>query len=47
MGQGTVHCPGCLMGNHVHLLLREGKEPLDLIFKRLGSRFVYWYNLKY
>lgn len=37
----------CLMGNHVHLLLRAGKEPLDLIFKRLGSRFVYWYNLKY
>ena len=36
----------CLMGNHVHLLLREGKEPLDLVFKRLGSRFVYWYNLK-
>ncbi len=37
----------CLMGNHVHLLLREGKEPLDLVFKRFGSRFVYWYNLKY
>ena len=37
----------CLMGNHVHLLLQEGKEPLDLIFKRIGSRFVYWYNLKY
>ncbi len=29
----------CLMGNHVHLLMREGKEPLELIFKRLGSRF--------
>ena len=25
------------------ILLREGKEPLDLIFKRLGSRFVYWW----
>lgn len=37
----------CLMGNHVHLLMHEGKEPLELIFKRLGSRFVYWYNLKY
>ena len=37
----------CLMGNHVHLLLQEGKESLDLIFKRIGSRFVYWYNLKY
>lgn len=40
-------CAYCLMGNHVHLLLQEGKEPLDLIFKRIGSRFVYWYNLKY
>ena len=37
----------CLMANHIHLLIRTGKEPLDLIFKRLGSRFVYWYNLKY
>lgn len=40
-------CAYCLMGNHVHLLLQEGKEPLALIFKRIGSRFVYWYNLKY
>ena len=37
----------CLMTNHVHLLIKTGKEPLDLIFKRIGSRFVYWYNLKY
>ena len=37
----------CMMGNHVHLLLQEGKEPLNLIFKRIGCRFVYWYNLKY
>lgn len=35
------------MGNHVHLLLREGKEPLSQIFKRLGVRYVYWYNWKY
>ena len=37
----------CLMGNHVHLLIQEGKEPLDHIFRRFGSRFVYWYNTKY
>ena len=37
----------CLMGNHVHLLLREGKEPLENIFRRLGSKYVYWYNSKY
>lgn len=37
----------CLMGNHVHLLIQEGKEPLELVFKRLGCRYVYWYNWKY
>lgn len=35
------------MGNHIHLLLKEGKEPLELIFKRIGARFVFWYNWKY
>ena len=37
----------CLMGNHVHLLLWEGKESLEQVFKRIGGRFVYWYNVKY
>lgn len=37
----------CLMGNHIHILLREDKEPLETIFRRIGSRFVYWYNIKY
>jgi len=37
----------CLMGNHVHLLLEEGKEDLSLIFKRIGARYVFWYNWKY
>ena len=37
----------CLMSNHIHLLIEEGKEPLDLVFKRIGSRYVYWYNLKH
>lgn len=37
----------CLMRNHVHILIKEGKEPLDLIFKRIGGRYVYWYNTKY
>ena len=37
----------CLMTNHIHLLIKSGKEPLALVFKRIGSRFVYWYNLKY
>lgn len=37
----------CLMGNHVHLLLQEGDENIDLIVKRIGSRYVYWFNAKY
>jgi REP element-mobilizing transposase RayT len=37
----------CLMGNHVHLLLQTGKEPLELAMKRICTRFVVWYNAKY
>ncbi|MEI7884128.1 MAG: transposase [Clostridia bacterium] len=37
----------CLMGNHVHLVIKEGIEPLEQVFKRIGSRYVYWYNWKY
>ena len=37
----------CLMGNHVHLVLKEGREPLEVIFKRIGCSYVYYYNWKY
>ena len=37
----------CLMTNHVHMLLKEIGEPLEVIFKRIGNRYVYWYNEKY
>ena len=37
----------CLMGNHIHLLMQEGPETLEQIFKRICGRFVYWYNIKY
>ncbi len=37
----------CLMGNHVHLLLQEGKESISLAMQRICSSFVYWYNKKY
>ena len=37
----------CLMGNHMHLLIKEEGEPLSQIFKRLGARYVYWFNRKY
>ena len=37
----------CLMGNHVHLLIEPQEESLETIFKRIGNRYVYWYNVKY
>ncbi len=37
----------CLMSNHVHLLLHEKEETLELIMKRIGVRYAWWYNKKY
>ncbi len=37
----------CLMGNHIHLLLKTGTEPLEQIMRRIGGSYVYWYNNKY
>ena len=44
---GFVLYAYCLMGNHIHLLLKEGAEPISQIFKRLGTRYAQWYNGKY
>ena len=37
----------CCMPNHVHLLVEEGGESISVFMKRLGVRYVRWYNLKY
>jgi len=37
----------CFMGNHIHLLMKNEKENLEQIFKRIGARYVYYYNWKY
>ena len=37
----------CLMPNHIHILIREGNEPLEQVFRRIGASFIYWYNMKY
>lgn len=37
----------CFMDNHIHLLIKTGKETLGQIFKRIGGSYVYWYNNKY
>ena len=37
----------CLMGNHFHILLKEGTEPLETIMRRICGCYVFWYNRKY
>ncbi|KAB3525440.1 transposase [Alkaliphilus serpentinus] len=37
----------CLMGNHVHLLLKIGEEPIEQVMRRICGSYVYWYNYKY
>lgn len=37
----------CLMGNHVHLLIKESDEPIGEVMKRISSSYVYYYNHKY
>lgn len=37
----------CLMGNHVHMLLKVRDESLETIFKKIGGKYVYYYNVKY
>jgi len=37
----------CLMGNHIHMLLKEEKEELGVAMRRIGASYVYWYNWKY
>ena len=37
----------CLMGNHVHLLIKEGSEAIGDTMKRIASSYVYYYNHKY
>jgi len=37
----------CLMGNHVHLLMKEGDENISVTMKRIGISYVRYYNWKY
>lgn len=37
----------CLMSNHIHLLIAEGKESIGRTMNRLGSAYAYWFNRKY
>ena len=35
------------MNNHIHLLMKEGRESLGIAFRRIGASYLYWYNWKY
>ena len=37
----------CLMGNHVHLLMKDEKEELELIMKKIAGSYAYYFNRKY
>lgn len=37
----------CLMGNHIHILIYISNDSIETVFKRIGSSFVHWYNIKY
>jgi putative transposase len=37
----------CLMGNHLHLLLGQGREELSVTMKRIGVSYAWYYNWKY
>ena len=37
----------CLMGNHIHLLIKEKEVSIGRIFMMLLSSYVLWYNRKY
>lgn len=37
----------CLMNNHIHLLIKESKEPIGKTMKRIGVSYVSWFNRKY
>lgn len=44
---GCVLLAYCLMTNHVHLIVMTTAEPISLVMKRVGVRYVGWFNRKY
>ncbi|KSU60389.1 transposase [[Bacillus] enclensis] len=44
---GMAFYAWCLMGNHVHLLVKEGSESISIVMKRIGVSYANYYNWKY
>lgn len=37
----------CVMDNHIHLVVKEGKDPIARIIKRIGTSYAHYFNKKY
>jgi len=37
----------CIMGNHLHLVIKEQKEPISRIIKKIATSYAYYFNNKY
>ena len=37
----------CIMGNHLHLVIQEQKEPISQIVKKITTSYAYYFNNKY
>ena len=37
----------CIMDNHIHLVIKEGTDPLSRSIKRIGTSYAYYFNKKY
>ena len=37
----------CVMDNHIHLIIREGKDPIARTVKRIAASYAYFFNKKY
>lgn len=44
---GVAVCAYCLMGNHVHLLVRDEKGETPKLMKKLGVSYSHYFNKKY
>lgn len=37
----------CIMDNHMHLLIKQGEEPISETMRRIGTSYAVYYNLKH
>jgi len=37
----------CIMGNHLHLVIKEQKEQISKIIKKIATSYAYYFNNKY